>query len=337
MNILITLLILGIIIFIHELGHFSAAKFFNIPVTEFSIGMGPEIFSHKGKNTLYKLRGIPIGGFVNIAGMDPEEKVENGFNTQSKIKRFIVLIAGVFMNFVLTFLIIFSMLMIVGENIPVDKPVVGKIVKDSPADKILKVDDEILMINSQEIKNWTDISRVIDNNENEKITLKIRREDKILKLDSELEYDITRESYYLGIYQKFIHKEYNLIQGIEKSVENFKQMFFLIFKGLKMLVSGEVSKNEVSGPVGTVKIVGEFAKYGVFSLLYLTAILSINVGIFNLLPFPALDGGRIIFVILEIFNIKINKKTEENVHRFGIVVLLLLMLIITANDIQNLF
>jgi len=337
MNIIITLLVLGVIIFIHELGHFMAAKFFNMPVEEFAIGMGPAIYTRKGENTDYSIRSIPMGGYVNIKGMEVDSKVENGFNSKPAYQRFIVLIAGVVMNFLLAYVIIFLMVLLGGQPIPSEEAVVGEISKNSKAVKILEKGDKILALNGVEIKKWEDLGRVNKELGQDKLDFTILRDGKTINKNIELVKDPSSGQRVIGILPEIKVEKYSLIESFKESGKAYIELFKKIFDGLKMLIFGQVDKKDVAGPVGMVKIVGEASKVGASMIIWLVALLSINIGIFNLLPFPALDGGRIIFVLLEIVGIKVNKKLEERIHMVGMMVLLGLIVLITFNDVTNLF
>ncbi|MGX6590909.1 RIP metalloprotease RseP [Cetobacterium ceti] len=336
MSILIALLVLGVIIMIHELGHFVAARICKMPISEFAIGMGPEIYSYYTGKTLYSIRAIPIGGFVNIDGMEVESKVRNGFNSKPAYERFFVLFAGVFMNFILAFTIIFGSLMINGKAVQSTKPVVGETLQEAKAYKYLKPGDKIEKLNDISIEKWDDIGKALKGNKSKEIPVVIERKGEEMTLDVPLTLVPQREERILGIIPEFTVEKYGLVDGITTSFKTFGNVFVDTVKGLKMLVTGKVKADEISGPVGIVKIVGQASRGGGLVLLWLTAILSINVGIFNLLPFPALDGGRILFVILEMVGIKVNKKLEEKVHMAGMFILFALIIFATANDVFNL-
>lgn len=337
MNILIALLVLGVIIMIHELGHFLAARWFKMPVSEFAIGMGPEIYSYYSGKTNYSVRAIPIGGFVNIDGMEVESKVKDGFNSKPAYQRFVVLFAGVFMNFLLAYVIIFGMLMINGKAIQNKDAVVGETLKDTNASKVLKAGDRIVNINGMEITNWDDIAKAIKETSNPDhiINMEITRDGNSQKEILDLTKVPNEDRYILGVVPEYKIEKYNPGEAFMLSFKTFGSIFAETLNGIKMLVTGKVKAKEISGPVGIVKIVGEASKGGGMILVWLTAILSVNVGIFNLLPFPALDGGRIIFVLLEMVGIKVNKKLEERVHLAGMLLLFGLIIFATANDIFN--
>ena len=338
MTFLIAVAMLGLIIFVHELGHFLTAKFFKMPVSEFSIGMGPQVFSLDTKETTYSFRAIPIGGYVNIEGMEVGSQVENGFNSKPAYQRFIVLFAGVFMNFLTAFLIIFSIAQMTGKIEFEDKAIIGALVKGGANEKVLKVDDKILEPDGKKIALWADIPEVTKEAlDKEEISALIERDGKEEKLILKLIKDEENNRAVLGISPK--SKKTNL--SFAESLNFAKNSFISILKdtvgGLFTLFSGKADLKEISGPVGILKVVGEVSKFGWTSIASLAVILSINIGVLNLLPIPALDGGRIIFVLLELFRIKVNKKWEEKLHKFGMVVLLFFILLISVNDVWKLF
>ena len=338
MTFLIAVTMLGLIIFVHELGHFLTAKFFKMPVSEFSIGMGPQVFSLDTKETTYSFRAIPIGGYVNIEGMEVGSQVENGFNSKPAYQRFIVLFAGVFMNFLTAFLIIFSIAQMSGRMEYEEKAIIGALVKGGANEQVLKVDDKILELDGKKINLWADIPEVTKEAiDKEEISALIERDGKEQKLVLKLTKDEENKRVVLGISPK--SKKTNL--SFTESLVFAKNSFVSILKdtvgGLFTLFSGKANLKEISGPVGILKVVGEVSKFGWTSIASLAVILSINIGVLNLLPIPALDGGRIIFVLLEIFRIRINKKWEENLHKFGMVMLLFFILVISVNDVWKLF
>ena len=338
MTFLIAVAMLGLIIFVHELGHFLTAKFFKMPVSEFSIGMGPQVFSLDTKETTYSFRAIPIAGYVNIEGMEVGSQVENGFNSKPAYQRFIVLFAGVFMNFLTAFLIIFSIAQMTGKIEYEDKAIIGALVKGGANEQVLKVDDKILELDGKKIALWSDIPEVTKEAlDKEEISALIERDGKEEKLILKLTKDEENNRAVLGISPK--SKKTNL--SFAESLNFAKNSFISILKdtvgGFFTLFSGKADLKEISGPVGILKVVGEVSKFGWTSIASLAVILSINIGVLNLLPIPALDGGRIIFVLLELFRIKVNKKWEEKLHKFGMVVLLFFILLISVNDVWKLF
>ena len=398
MEIIFTIVILGVIVFLHELGHFATAKYFGMPVSEFAIGMGPRIFSVRRGETVYSIRILPLGGFVNIEGMQPEnfdlerfkkertdeiieelrnekglteksdeieseefinevskrldENVEkelkkqeniqkNGFFAKSPFSRFVVLIAGVMMNFISALIALFVMLSITGVMpIKYTAPVVGEIQADSRAKEKLRVNDRILAVNGENVSNWVEISekvlKISQNYKDEDVSLKILRNDKEITENVKLTYNKEAKANLLGI--QVLSQKTNINERIKMSFVLFRDYFKLTLDGVRMLVTGKVAMKEMTGPVGLPKIVGQaYGQGGFFALLGIFILISINIGIMNLLPIPALDGGRLIFVIPEFFGIKVNKKIEEKIHMIGMIFLLVLMLVIVFFDVSKYF
>ena len=338
MAFLIAVVMLGLIIFVHELGHFLTAKLFKMPVSEFSIGMGPQVFSVDTKKTTYSFRAIPIGGYVNIEGMEVGSEVENGFSSKPAYQRFVVLFAGVFMNFLMAFILLFAVAKINGRIEYDTNAIIGGLVKGGANEQILKVDDKILELDGKKINVWTDISEVTKVSQDKKeISALIERDGKVENLTLKLTKDEENNRVVLGISPKYKKVNLSTIESLDFAKNSFNSIITDTVKGFFTLFSGKVSLKEVSGPVGIFKVVGEVSKFGWLSIVSLCVVLSINIGVLNLLPIPALDGGRIIFVLLELFGIKVNKKWEEKLHKGGMILLLFFILMISVNDVWKLF
>lgn len=336
MEILIAILVLGIIIFIHELGHFLTAKFFKMPVSEFSIGMGPQVYSYDTVKTTYSFRAIPIGGYVNIEGMEVDSKVEDGFNSKPAYARFIVLIAGVFMNFLLAFIIMFSSIYSNGKYIPSKKPIIGDIFKEAKAYEYLQKKDKILEIEGIKIENWNDIGKNLKlKNENEEVQMKIERAGETKDIIVPLTLDPNSDRKMLGVLPEYSIEKFSILEASKLSIKSGVRIVEDTLTGLKMMITGKVKRDEISGPIGIIKVVGEASKEGASIVFWLMALLSVNIGVLNLLPLPALDGGRIIFVLLEMIGVRVNKKVEERIHTAGMLILFGLIIFITTNDIFN--
>ena len=338
MTFLIAVVMLGLIIFVHELGHFLTAKLFKMPVSEFSIGMGPQVFSVDTKNTAYSFRAIPIGGYVNIEGMEIGSEVENGFSSKPAYQRFVVLFAGVFMNFLMAFILLFAIAKINGRIEYDTNAIIGGLVKGGANEQILKVDDKILELDGKKINVWTDISKITKASQNkEEISALIERNGKEENITLKLTKDEENNRVVLGISPKYKKINLSATESLDFAKNSFNSIFTDTLKGFFTLFSGKASLKEISGPVGIFKVVGEVSKFGWVSIISLCVVLSINIGVLNLLPIPALDGGRIIFVFLELFGIKINKKWEEKLHKSGMILLLFFILMISVNDVWKLF
>lgn len=346
LNIILFVLILGVIVFIHEFGHFIFAKLNGVYVYEFAIGMGPKLFSKKGKETEYTLRAIPIGGFCQLAGEDLDEddakKVPKNKRLQSKKvwQRFLIMFFGAGNNFISAILILFFIALVWGGSTM--SPTITQVTEDYPAYEAgMQAGDVIREINGHKIKTSDDISLylaiadptekstfVVEKENGYEVTYKFKA--KKVKKDGETSY-----VYGIGMQQEKTKGFVNAIKyTVKKTGSIFKQMAITV----GYLFTGGIKLNQLSGPVGIYSIVGETSKAGISNVLYLVAFLSINVGFINLLPLPAFDGGHILFLIIEaIKGSPVKPELEEKIHGIGMLLLLLLMVIITINDIINLF
>lgn len=345
LNILLFIIILGFIVLVHEGGHFFFAKMTGVHVFEFSIGMGPVVFKKIAKDkTQYSIRAFPIGGFVSLAGEDPSEEVREetkGKNLQDKtvFQRFLVMFAGVFNNFVSAFIILVIVGILLGA--PSTKPYISGVVPNSPAMEAgIKKGDLITRINGHKIKYRDDISlylAVEDLSKPLNITILDNGVSKDITLNAKKEKQNGENRYVIGV-ELNAEKQGGFINSIKYAYNEFfaiiKQMYVVIVN----LFTGGVHLNELSGPVGIYSVVGKMSSEGIAALLYLTALLSINVGVINLLPFPAFDGGRILFLIIEKIKGKpVDPKVENTIHSIGFILLMLLMVYVTFNDILKLF
>lgn len=346
LNIILFVLILGVIVFIHEFGHFIFAKLNGVYVYEFAIGMGPKLFSKKGKETEYTLRAIPIGGFCQLAGEDLDEddakKVPKNKRLQSKKvwQRFSIMFFGAGNNFISAILILFFIALVWGGSTM--SPTITQVTEDYPAYEAGMQDGDVIReINGHKIKTSDDISLylaiadptekstfVVEKENGYEVTYKFKA--KKVKKDGETSY-----VYGIGMQQEKTKGFVNAIKyTVKKTGSIFKQMAITV----GYLFTGGIKLNQLSGPVGIYSIVGETSKAGISNVLYLVAFLSINVGFINLLPLPAFDGGHILFLIIEaIKGSPVKPELEEKIHGIGMLLLLLLMVIITINDIINLF
>ncbi|MDR6124181.1 regulator of sigma E protease [Bacillus sp. SLBN-46] len=411
------IVIFGALVFFHELGHFIFAKRAGILCREFAIGMGPKVFSHKKGETTYTIRLLPIGGFVRMAGEDPEvveikpgyriglmfdkqdhvtkiilnnkEKfphcriveveyadierelvikgfpededeslhafkvlpnsviVENGvesqiapvdrqFGSKTLGQRFMAIFAGPMMNFVLAFILFIVIALL--QGVPSNEAKLGEITPDGAAKMAgLKKGDLVQSINGSEISSWTDVVEIIRKNPNEELDFSIVRD------GNEKEIEVTPlektvEGKKMGIIGVYSPVEKSPVQAVKSG---FTETYFWtkqIFVMLGKLITGQFSIDALSGPVGIYNSTAEVAKSGIYYLMKWAGILSINLGIMNLLPIPALDGGRLMFFAVEAVRGKpIDRQKEGMVHFIGFALLMLLMLVVTWNDIQRFF
>ena len=347
LTILYFVLILGVIVCVHEFGHFFFAKLFGIYVYEFAIGMGPKIFCWKGKNgeTSYSLRAIPIGGFCSLAGegTDEDKKVPKDRLLQSKPawQRFLVMFFGAGNNFLLALIVLFFIGLISG--CPIDKePVIKEVTEGSPAALAgIMPGDTVKYINGDRVSNNEDmqIYLYMAKGETEFIILRngVEQNIKVTPLTEEEKKEQNKDYSYGFSYEEKIEYEYGFINAIKYSFNRFGSLtrqMVLTFRGL---FTGGISVKELSGPVGIFGAVDKTKDSGVTNLFSLLALLSLNVGFVNLIPFPAFDGGRILFLIIEKIKGKpVKAETENLIHTIGFFILLALIIYVTINDIIRL-
>lgn len=241
------------------------------------------------------------------------------------------------MNFLLAFILIFTMIYSNGKYIQNKEPVIGNVLSESKGSKVIFPKDKILKIDGVNIKEWNDISKALaEKDPKTPIQVELERAGEIKNVDLELTEDPESKRYIVGILPEYTIEKYGALEAARMSLFSFEKIFSDTLGGLKLIVSGKVKSEEISGPIGIIKVVGDASKEGVGILIWLTALLSVNVGILNLMPLPALDGGRILFVILELIGMKVNKKFEERLHTAGMLILFAFIFYITANDIFNL-
>lgn len=345
MTIIYFILILGGIVFFHELGHFLFAKKAGVYIYEFSIGMGPQLFKWKSKKdeTMYSIRLLPIGGFVQMAGeeIDPDENIPKEKRMQSKtwLQRFSIMIAGIFFNFVLAIVLLFVVGLINGT--PKKETYIGVIDKNSSAYNAgLRENFEILQVNGKKASTKDILSLELIANVKKEVEVKYKDENgnvEIAKFKADTVDENGTTNYKYG-FSLINQKQRGFFSSIKyaftKTIELIEYMFFVIW----YLITGKISLTNLSGPIGIFTMVGETAKEGLINLVYLMAIISVNVGFINFLPLPAFDGGRILFLIIEkIKGSPVNPKIENIIHTVGLGLLMLLMVFITYNDILRIF
>ena len=342
MTIIYFILILGIIVFIHEFGHFIFAKKAGIYVYEFSIGMGPQIFKFSRKNdeTIYSIRLFPIGGFVQMAGeeveVDENIPVSNRMQSKTWLERFMTVIAGIMFNFILAIVTLFIVALISGS--PSNKPYVSYVDENSNAAYAgMESGSLITKIDGKKIRNYDMLILEYQIRVGQNITFEIKDTTgniKEINIEPKKEDDGTFK-YGFGISSEVKKGFINAVKyAFTKTFTLVEQMFFIIC----YLFTGKLSLSSLSGPIGIYNVVGDAAKSGFVNLIYLLGYISINVGFINLLPLPAFDGGRILFLIIEKIKGKsIDPKIENIIHSVGFVLLMILMVVITYNDVIRLF
>ena len=343
------LVVLTPLVFIHELGHYLAAIKNGVIVEQFSVGFGPELIGFNDKyNTRWKVCLIPFGGYVKMKGelLVNNENYQNNdnkghFNNASLFARLSIVFSGPLANIVLGILIITTLYSFHGRYEV--KPEVNQVVKNSPADRSgLKSKDLIISINSKKVSNFDDIKRIVTNN-NEQLSFEILRNKQTLFFNIKPEIldvkDLNTKSYKIGIIAPSpILIKYDFISSIYYGFKDTLILTYEWVKGFVKLISFKIDKKDIAGPIGIAKISGNAISLGVPNFLFLMALLSINLGLINLLPIPALDGGYILMYFVEfILGRPIDQKIQFKLIQIGVFLLMFLMIIITFFDIQKLF
>ena len=328
-----SLLVFLLVVMLHEFGHFTVAKLSGIKVNEFSIGMGPKIYQKQKGETFYSLRALPVGGYVAMEGEEENSHDPRAFNNVSIVKRMAVVLAGAFMNFVLAFIAFTLIFSIAGYG----SNEIDKVIPNSPADKVgIQSGDLIIKINENKVKDIYDINSIISKNQKEEMDFQINREGNILNVKIKPEYSEENQMYLIGITSKIDH---SILKSISLGANRTLEMSKMILKSIKMMFSGSFKMEYLSGPVGVVQLIGSESSKGFLNFLQILGLISVNLGVFNLLPIPALDGGKFLFLLIEALRGKpIDEKIEQGLSLIGISLLFSLMIYVTIfNDIGRLF
>ncbi len=333
--------VFGLLVLVHEWGHFITAKMTNMRVDEFAIGFGPKLISWQKGETLYALRAIPLGGFNRIAGMDLDEE-ENDAGDRAYFKRpiwarMIVILAGSVMNFVLPVILFFLIFLCVGVQTPSTEPIVGAVMANRPAASAgLMAGDRITSINGQTINEWANISEVFKDSAGKPFEVTYLRGDESRHTTVIPVLDESSNRVVIGIQGSVVSQEVSIGEAASLSVEKTWRIFKAMLEALAMLVTKEGASSELSGPIGVAQMAGEVAQHGFIPLLNFAAFLSLNLGIVNLLPVPALDGGHFITLVIEAVRGKqMSKKAMYYIQAVGVVILMSLMIFATFNDITR--
>lgn len=340
------ILILSFLIFFHELGHFLIAKLLKVKVEVFSIGFGKKLICKEFKGTKWCISAIPLGGYVQMKGQDDLHPTLKNYDKDSYLsktpfEKILILLGGPLFNFLLAFIIY---LFIAFNGWPKLAPVIGDIIPNSPASKVLKPNDKIVKINNKKIKSWDDIPYIVE--QSEILNIVVKRGNEYIKVTLKPKVEITKNIFnepikrkVIGITPKgeIIKVHYSFFEAIKVAYDKFINDSLLIIKGVQKLITGAIGIENLSGPIGIVDVTAKVANLGLVPLLLLTALLSVNLGVLNLLPIPALDGGHIMFNLYEaIFKKEINEEIMLKLTIGGWVILGFLMLVGIYNDITRL-
>lgn len=354
MGIILAILLFSLIVIVHELGHFLFAKLNGIEVFEFSLGMGPTILSKQIGDTLYCLKLLPLGGSCmmgedEIEGNDDKE-AEDGepsqprgnFNEKSVWARMSVIFGGPLFNFLLAWIFAVIMIAWIGYN----SSEIGSVVEDSAAyESGLQAGDEITAMNNRSIYLWSEITAYNMFNPGETVVIEYVRDGETYEVTVEPKYSEESGGYLIGV-TSIGYSDANIIEACQYGIYTVRYWIFTVLDSLKMLLSGGASMDDIAGPVGIVNIVDDTyeqsAEYGwdvvILNLMNLAVLLSANLGVMNLLPLPALDGGRLVFLIVEAVRGKrVAPEKEGMIHFIGFALLMILMVVILFNDLFKIF
>ena len=339
MTVLAVIVVFGVLVLVHELGHFVTAKMTGMRVDEFAIGFGPKIVSFKKGETVYSLRAVPLGGFNDIAGMTKEENQagERGYCEKSVPKRMLVIVAGSMMNLILPIFIFWGIFFFNGVSTPSNEPILGGVAANKAAEKAgLTAGDKIIAINGKEVTTWSEIV--------ENVRAATGETDIVYERDGarhttkvEPAYDEMYQRNMIGIVGSTITTPAGFFESAGLAVKQTVSIIGQMIAELGRLLS-QFSGEGLAGPVGVVHMTGEVAKMGITPLLNFTAFLSLNLGIINLFPIPVLDGGHFLALMIEgVIGRPINGRILHAAQIVGIAILAMLMLYATKNDIVRLF
>ena len=333
---LVAIALFLILIVIHEFGHFIAAKLLGVRVNEFAVGFGPKLFSKQGKETKYSVNLVPLGGYCAMEGEDEDSGDERAFCNKKPWRRFIIVAMGATFNLILGLIIVAVTL---APQKAFNSTVVAEFKENAVSEQSgLKADDKIIEVDGRKIFSTYDLSYAFTNVKGGKVDMTVKRDGEKVEL-KDVKFDSSEEN---GI--SYLNVDF-YVYGIRKTLGSYiKQTFAtaasycaVVWRSLIDLISGKYGISAVSGPVGVTAAIGSAAKQSLENLLPIMALITINLGIFNLLPIPALDGGRLLFLIIEgIAGRPINRKVEGYINGAGLIILFTLMILISCKDIFTL-
>lgn len=345
MKFIIAIVIFSVIILFHELGHFLLAKRSGIRVNEFCLGLGPTLFGVQKGETFYSVKLFPFGGACMMEGEDADSSDEAAFGRKSVWARISVVAAGPVFNFIMAFFLAFILISCIG----VDTPVISGVMEGTPAQAAgMQAGDTIVRMNNKPIHFFREVSMFSYFHAGEPVRVTYEREGQRHAVDLTPALDEESGAYLLGITSRSRSERTkgNVFSNLKNSVYEMNYWIWTTLQSLKMLVTGKVSPNELSGPVGIVKSIGDTYDasksdgyfYVFINMLNFSILLSANLGVMNLLPLPALDGGRLVFLLVEaVRKKKVDPEKEGMVHFVGIMILMGLMVLVMFNDIRKLF
>jgi regulator of sigma E protease len=344
-------IVLGVLVFFHEFGHFIMARLFGVGVEKFSLGFGPRLFGRKKGITDYRVSAIPLGGYVKMVGEEPDSEVAPAdipisFTHKHVFKRIIIVAAGPFFNLVLAVIIFFMIFLVTG--IFILKPTAGSVEKGSPAETAgLVKGDLIESIDGKVISDWEEMAGIISGSSGKKLSVSVRRNGALITLDITPELkaaknifgeDVNRYAIGIASAGDFYPKKLNPFQALFESIRQTYKITNLTVVSIVKLIQGTVSAKTLGGPLMIAEMAGQQAREGVANLLFFIALLSINLAVLNFLPIPVLDGGHLLFFFIEAaIGRPVNTKMREIAQQVGIFILIVLMIYVFYNDITRIF
>jgi regulator of sigma E protease len=359
MNTLISFaIVLGLLIFVHEFGHFIWAKFFGVKVLKFSLGFGPKLLSRQYGETEYLISAFPLGGYVKMFGENPgelaEEKLSPGelkrsFATRPVWQRFIIVAGGPLFNLIFAVFLFFIIVLVAGMPQPVETTTIGGVGQDTPAAEAgLQAGDTIRAIDGKETRQWEDVSMLIKDSGGREVVLTVQRDDRTLDIAVTPSMEKTKnifgeevgERYMVGIARsdEVTYEKVGFFRALQAGFSQTWSWMYLTVMGLIKIIQKVVPASELGGPILIAQIAGERMEAGWINFLYFMGVLSVNLGILNLLPIPILDGGHLVFFSVEaILRKPLNMRTMEIMQQVGLVLLGTLMIFVFYNDLVRVF
>lgn len=337
LTILAAIFVFGVLVTVHEFGHFITAKLTGMRVDEFAIGFGPKIYQQQEGETLYSLRAIPLGGYNRIAGMDPDDPPEPGsFKSRPIPARMLVILAGALMNFILPVLLFSGIFMAEGMDEPVNEPVLGTVAPYQAAERAgLKAGDRILAINGRTMGDWNEIVATLRGNGVQEVTLTAERGGQTAEYKMTPVYNSELQRPLIGISPRMEKRSFAPLEAVQMGFKYTGYIITAMLEGLQKIITGRQAA-EVAGPIGVAQMAGQVAQQGVLPLINFVAFLSINLGVINLLPLPALDGGHFVLLLLEALRGKpLGSRAMSNIQAVGVALILGITLFSTFKDITR--
>ncbi len=353
-SILSFVIVLGLLIFVHEFGHFLFAKLFNVKVLKFSLGFGPKLFGKQLGETEYLVSAFPLGGYVKMYGENPSEEVDQdqvarSFARKPVWQRFIIVAGGPTFNILFAAFLFFLLFSIVGLPQPLPGTKIGGVSPDSPAEAAgLKSGDIILSINGKKTDRWEDVSTIIRDSGGEPVTLMVQRGDETIKVvgtprEQEIKNifgEVTGKRLLLGISrtEEVVYEKVSLLRALSAGITQTWNIIYLTIMGIVKMIQNVIPAKELGGPILIAQLAGQRMEAGWVSLVSFMGFLSVNLGILNLFPIPILDGGHLVFFSVEAIRRKpLSMRTQELLQQVGLVIIIGLMFFVFYNDLVRLF